>query len=73
MKTFIASALIAAATIAGTAQAMTAPSIPSEASAIVPGADFSGLTNAEIHALINIVHGDGSNGDKQAAIRGLLR
>lgn len=73
MKTLIASALIASAAIAGTASAMITPQVPAEARLILPGADFSNLTAAEIHALTNIVHGGDSNGEKQAAIRSLLR
>lgn len=72
MKNLIATALLASAAIAGTAQAMTAPAVPHEARLLVPGADFSNLSSADIYAVINILHGSGGVGEKQAAIRSLL-
>lgn len=73
MKTLIASALISSAAFAGTAQAMTAPSVDREAQYVLPGADFSGLTTAEVHSINLILHGNGSNGEKAAAIHSFLK
>ena len=72
MKTLIASALVATAALTGTAQAMTAPKIDSDAKYILPGADFSGLTAAEVLAINNALNSGSSNGEKQAFIRALL-
>lgn len=73
MKTLIASALIATAALAGTAQAMTTPTVSNEARQILPGADFSGLTTTQIHTINAIVNSGGSSNGKQAAIRAQLR
>ena len=73
MKTLIASALVAATAFAGTAQALTSPAVDSEAKYIVSGADFSGLSTAEVNAVNNIIHGDGSTGEKRAQIKAFLQ
>ena len=71
MKTLIASALVATAALTGTAYA--APTVSSEATYILPGADFSGLSAAEVHAINGIVQSGGSFNDKAAAIRAQLK
>ncbi|WP_323770824.1 hypothetical protein [Antarctobacter sp.] len=73
MKTLIASALIATAAFAGSAHAMTSPSVDRDAQYIVPGADFSALSAAEVASINNIVHGDGSNGEKRSQIKAFLQ
>lgn len=72
MKTLIASALVATAAFAGTAQAMTTPEVAREAQFILPAADFSDLTAAEIRAINNVIHGGGTHSEKRAYIRALL-
>ena len=73
MKTLIASALIATAALTGTAYATTSPSVDRDAQYIVPGADFSNLSTADVHFINNIVHGNGSNGEKRAQIKSILQ
>ena len=73
MKTLIASALIATAALTGTAQAMTGPSVSTEATYILPGADFSGLSAAQVHAINGIVQSGESFNDKVAEIRAQLK
>ncbi|BBU54058.1 MULTISPECIES: hypothetical protein [Mameliella] len=72
MKTLIASALIATAALTGAANAMTTPQLDSEAKYILPGADFSGLSAAEVHAINNALKSGDSNSEKQAFIRAFL-
>ncbi|WP_305971657.1 MULTISPECIES: hypothetical protein [unclassified Mameliella] len=72
MKTLIASALVATAALTGAANAMTAPQLDSEAKYVLPGADFSGLSAAEVLAINNALKSGDSNSEKQALIRAFL-
>ncbi|MGP6089967.1 hypothetical protein [Antarctobacter jejuensis] len=72
MKTLIASALIATAALTSAAYAAPTATVSSEASYILPGADFSGLSATEVHTINAIVQSGDSFNDKAAAIRAQL-
>ncbi|MGP6089966.1 hypothetical protein [Antarctobacter jejuensis] len=73
MKPLIVSTLIATAGIAGTAQALTGPTLSGEAGYILPGADFSTLSAAQIHAINALVHSGDSFNEKRAGIEAQQR
>ena len=74
MKKIIATALVAVATTAGAASAMTnAGALQSELNRFVPGVDVSTLTTAQVNSLLSIIHGGDSAGEMRAAVRSVLR
>lgn len=74
MKTLIVSAAVAVATLSGAAQAMTTAS-DGQIAAIqfyAPGADVSGLTNAEVASLLAVIHSGDSESEKFNKVRAAL-
>ncbi|NDW01915.1 hypothetical protein [Salipiger sp. PrR002] len=69
MKTLIASALVATAALTGAASAATATAAPAqkELQQLVPGANLSGLSDAEIISVVQTVN-DLDNPSQKAGI-----
>lgn len=72
MKTFITSVLIASAALTTGAVAMT-PKVDSEARYVLPDADFSGLSAAQVAQINAVVHTGDSFNEKRAQILSILR
>lgn len=72
MKKLIASTLIATAALTTGAVAMT-PKVDSEARYILPGADFSGLSAAQVAQINSAVHGSDNHNEKRALILSILK
>ena len=72
MKTLIASALLATAAFTGTAQAMTSPQLDPGVRFILPGADFSGLTDRQIHQINALIHSGDNRNETRQVIRALV-
>ncbi|MBV2359818.1 hypothetical protein KUH32_08530 [Thalassococcus sp. CAU 1522] len=72
MKKTLAITAIALATLTGAAQAMTQTEVSPEAQLLVPSADFSGLSNAQVATINSIVHSGDTNSEKSGQIRSIL-
>ena len=73
MKRIIATALVAAAAFTGTAQAMVSPTaVEGQISTFAPNADLTGYSDAQLNALLTIVHGGDSESEKRNQIRAIV-
>lgn len=73
MTRIFATALVAAAALAGTANAMVNASVvETQISAYAPNADLSGMSDAELNALLSIIHGGDNESEKRSKVRAAL-
>ncbi|WP_157814943.1 hypothetical protein [Sagittula sp. P11] len=73
MKTLIASTLAATVLLTGVASAAPAPRLSSEAFILLPNADYSNLTDTQVHQINAVVHSGGDSNELRNGIRAVLK
>ena len=71
MNRFIAIAAVAAATLAGAANAATSADLH-EIKSYAPSVDVSTLDDATVNAAVQAIHGSGSESEKTSTVRAIL-